>query len=165
MNISKAVSLTDFQAVSELRQRCSLDLVNRYGDGHWKTWPSVDKLLRISSGGSDVFVMTENSEVRATFTFSRVGPFFLRPEYFACPEHVAHYMTDLAVDPQYQRKGLGSRCLRFVESISFPSVQAIRFDAYDAPAGAAAFYEASGYGLVCRIEFKGVPLILFEKTN
>ncbi len=39
---------------------------------------------------------------------------------------------------------------------------AIRLDAYDAGAGAGAFYLACGYREVGRVTYRGVPLVYFE---
>jgi hypothetical protein len=41
--------------------------------------------------------------------------------------------------------------------------RAIRLDAYEAPAGAGAFYRKCGYTLVLRGSFKEVPLEYYEK--
>ena len=40
--------------------------------------------------------------------------------------------------------------------------QAIRLDAYDAPAGAGDFYRKCGFREVGRVVYRGVPLVYFE---
>jgi hypothetical protein len=39
---------------------------------------------------------------------------------------------------------------------------AIRLDAYDAPAGAGGFYATCGYTEVGRVRYRGTPLIYYE---
>ena len=41
---------------------------------------------------------------------------------------------------------------------------ALRFDAYDAPAGAGDFYRKCGFRQCGGIVYRGVPLLLFEKA-
>jgi GNAT superfamily N-acetyltransferase len=67
------------------------------------------------------------------------------------------------VAPDRQRRGLGRDLVREAISVAraWPS-QAIRLDAYDAPAGAGAFYLKCGFREVGRVTYRKVPLIYFE---
>jgi len=46
-------------------------------------------------------------------------------------------------------------------AVAWPA-EAIRLDAYDAPAGAGEFYERCGYEPRARVEYRDVPLIYYE---
>jgi GNAT superfamily N-acetyltransferase len=62
-----------------------------------------------------------------------------------------------------QRRGVGRACLQDVRRIAHAwPADAIRLDAYDAPAGAGRFYERCGYREVGRVVYRKVPLIYFE---
>ena len=69
----------------------------------------------------------------------------------------------VAVDPAKQRLGLGQACMARVPAIAraWPA-DAVRLDAYDAPAGAGGFYARCGYRERGRVSYRGVPLIYFE---
>ena len=70
----------------------------------------------------------------------------------------------MAVSPAAQRQGIGRRCLEDADELArqWP-VDAIRLDAYDAPAGAGGFYGKCGYRNVGRAVYRGVPLLYFER--
>jgi GNAT superfamily N-acetyltransferase len=69
----------------------------------------------------------------------------------------------MAVDPEYQRQGIGRRLLDEARSVArqWPA-ESIRLDAYDAPAGAGRFYAKCGFREVGRAAYRGVPLVYFE---
>jgi GNAT superfamily N-acetyltransferase len=70
----------------------------------------------------------------------------------------------MAVDPAYQRRGVGRALLREALAVArgWPA-DAVRLDAYDAAAGAGPFYAACGFREVGRAAYRGVRLIYFEK--
>jgi GNAT superfamily N-acetyltransferase len=58
---------------------------------------------------------------------------------------------------------VGRRCLEQALRIARDwSADAIRLDAYDAEAGAGAFYRKCGFREVGRTSYKGNPLVYFE---
>ena len=93
----------------------------------------------------------------------------------ACVETVGHrpftlcrkplYLTDMAVHPHMQRNGIGRTCIEEAKRIvrEWPG-DAIRLDAYDADAGAGAFYRKCGFREVGRVTYRGTPLIYYETT-
>src|SRR5438034_271061 len=80
-----------------------------------------------------------------------------------CPCRGPLYLTDMAVAPAWQGKGVGRVCMdqaiRLAET--WPG-DAIRLDAYGAPAGAAAFYFKCGFVNRGRVTYRGTPLVYYE---
>jgi GNAT superfamily N-acetyltransferase len=70
----------------------------------------------------------------------------------------------MAVAPPLQRKGIGRRCLEHAQqvAIAWPA-DALRLDAYDAEAGAGAFYARCGFTEVGRASYRSTPLAYFER--
>src|SRR5258708_19997608 len=73
------------------------------------------------------------------------------------------YLTNMAVAPELQRGGLGRRSLEaaIVIAREWPA-DAIRLDAYDAPAGAGDFYARCGFREVGKRVYRTTPLRYFE---
>lgn len=73
------------------------------------------------------------------------------------------YLTGMAVSVAHQRRGLGRAALDDARGVAaaWPA-DAIRLDAYDAPAGAGEFYERCGYEARARVAYRDVPLIYYE---
>ena len=73
------------------------------------------------------------------------------------------YLTGLAVSVAHQGEGLGRRALEDALAVAraWPA-DAIRLDAYDASAGAGAFYAACGFRERGRVTYKGTPLVYYE---
>ena len=73
------------------------------------------------------------------------------------------YLLSMAIDPAFQRQGLGRRMLDEAAAVTrrWPA-DAIRLDAYDHRAGAGGFYAKCGYREVGRATYRGVPLSYYE---
>jgi GNAT superfamily N-acetyltransferase len=70
----------------------------------------------------------------------------------------------MAVALACQRQGIGRQCVRQVLDLCRErSADAIRLDAYDAPAGAGEFYQKCGFDELGRASYRGCPLRYFEK--
>ncbi|MGO8813849.1 MAG: GNAT family N-acetyltransferase [Terriglobia bacterium] len=72
-------------------------------------------------------------------------------------------MTGMAVDPDFQHQGVGRLLLKEAEAAAraWPA-DAIRLDAFNAKAGAGAFYAQCGFREVARVTYKRDPLVYFE---
>ena len=69
----------------------------------------------------------------------------------------------MAVAPSHQRSGIGRLLLEEAKTIARRRpADAIRLDAYDAPAGAGGFYVKCGFREAGRSTCQGIPLIYFE---
>ncbi len=89
-------------------------------------------------------------------------PWAIDTNYFT-PVRRPLYLTGMAVHPDLQRKGIGRVILREAEAHArqWPA-EAIRLDAFDAPAGAGPFYSKCGYRELAHLVYKQDPLIYYE---
>jgi GNAT superfamily N-acetyltransferase len=151
----------DVAAVLELRTATARDLTRRFGRGHWSIEGSergVLNDLRISQ----VWLALHGREAVATFRLSTRKPWAIDASYFTRSTRPV-YLTDMAVHPELQRRGIGRQCVEQVVAIvrRWPG-DSIRLDAYDAAAGAGDFYARCGFREVGRASYRGNPLVYFE---
>ena len=163
MNLSLTIaSLKEAAQVAGIRNKVARDLENRYGKGQWDFQTTEKSVIHSMTGKSKVFVAKNNDEIIGTLCLQTKKPWAIDVSYFTKVVQPL-YLVDMAVDPQWQQKGIGSYMLREVISyaVSWPA-QAIRLDAYDSNAGAGEFYRKCGYTERGRVVYKGNPLIYFE---
>ncbi|HEU0076227.1 MAG TPA: GNAT family N-acetyltransferase [Longimicrobiaceae bacterium] len=152
----------DVADVVALRAAAARDLTARYGRGHWSGEPAARGVLhqlRISR----IWLARRGGEAVATFRLGTRKPWAIDPAYFTpCAKPL--YLTDLAVRPDRQRRGVGRGCLAEAVRLArgWPA-DAVRLDAYDAEAGAGGFYLACGFREVGRVSYRGVPLVYYER--
>ncbi len=152
----------DAARVVALRAAAARDLAARYGHGHWAGEPTergVLHQLRISR----VWLARQGGEAVATFRLGTRKPWAIDPAYFTpCARPL--YLTDMAVRPDRQRRGVGRGCLAEALRLAraWPA-DALRLDAYDAEAGAGGFYAACGFREVGRVSYRGTPLVYYER--
>lgn len=156
-----AATADDADALVALHVRVARDLTARFGHGHWSHEPTVRGVLwnlRISR----IFVVRGRRRLLATFRLSTRKPWAIDAAYFT-PAVRPLYLVDMAVDPGRQGSGLGRRCMaRVLELARAAGADAVRLDAYDAPAGAGGFYAKCGWRETGRVTYRGVPLLYFE---
>ena len=149
--------------IASIRDESARDLLRRFGPGHWAGDSKVDGLKRELKKGKLLYLVRSGVEVVATFAISETGPKFLKPAWFADPAAPVMFLTAMAVAPAWQRRGVGIWCMKFIAKAAGARGAAwVRFDAYDASAGASAFYLKCGCVKVRRFGFNGVRLIAFE---
>ena len=111
---------------------------------------------------SRVFAARDDHGIAGTFTLQRKKPWAIDVSYFT-PCQKAIYLINMAVTPDRQRAGVGrvllDEALRQARELR---ADAIRLDAYDAPAGAGEFYRKCGYTHTGGKSYRGVPLMYFE---
>ena len=110
-----------------------------------------------------VVVARYRGSIAGTLRLATKKPWAIDTKYFTRVKR-AIYLTDMAIDPSYQRRGVGRGLLEEAERIvrAWPA-EAIRLDAYDAAAGAGGFYASCGYREVGRVVYRSVPLIYYER--
>ena len=152
---------SDAASVVALRVDTARALTARFGQGHWSgeaTERGVLYHLRIST----VWLAFRGRAPVATFRLGTRKPWAIDVSYFSAVASPL-YLTDMAVRPDLQRQGVGTRCVDAMIGIArkLPA-DAIRLDAYDADAGAGDFYAKCGFREVGRVSYRGTPLVYFE---
>jgi len=157
----KVATAADMLNIVALRAAVAEKLTAQYGQGPW-SGVSTEKGVRFDMRNSKVFVVRQQSRLIATLRLATRKPWAIDLKYFsACQRPL--YLLSMAVAPDLQRKGIGRLCLEEVVKIcrQWPA-DAIRLDAYDAPAGAGGFYSKCGFRDLGRAAYRGCPLAYFE---
>lgn len=152
----------DAKEIAALRMAAAADLTTRFGKGFWSS-NTTDKGVFQAMRRGKVIVAIDAGAIVGTLTLSAQKPWAIDPSYFTAVQRPI-YLTSMAVAPALQNKGVGRAMLDAADRAAkaWPG-QAIRLDAFDAAAGAGAFYAKCGYQEKGRATFRGVPLIYFEK--
>lgn len=151
----------DAAEIASLWVAASETLTAKHGEGPWSRQRTAKGVLYEMRSAS-VYVLRRRKQVIASLTLGMKKPWAIDRIYFSkCQRPL--YLTSMAVAPDWQRQGIGRRCMDAVAKLvkQWPG-DAIRLDAYDAPAGAGEFYRQCGLREVGRASFRNVPLIYFE---
>ncbi|MDQ2667855.1 MAG: GNAT family N-acetyltransferase [Gemmatimonadota bacterium] len=153
---------SDAGAIADLRIATAVDLTERFGRGHW-SGETTERGVIAGMREAKIWIARRGASIVGTFRLSPTKPWAIDVGYFS-PSTRPLYLTDMAVRPDLQGRGIGRRCLaKAVEvAAAWPS-DAIRLDAYDADAGAGAFYVKCEFREVGRVSFRGVPLVYYER--
>jgi ribosomal protein S18 acetylase RimI-like enzyme len=153
----------DVPDLSRLRTAAADRLTSQYGKGHWSS-PITEAAVRRGFPHARVVVGRHDGSIVGTLRLATKKPWAIDASYFTRVRK-ALYLTDMAVDPAYQRRGVGRALLEEADRVArvWPA-EAIRLDAYDAAAGAGGFYASCGYREVGRVVYRTVPLIYYEKV-
>lgn len=152
----------DAAEIADLLSTAADLLTVQYGNGHWSRRSSDRGVLQLMRTGLVYMVKTDDRAV-ATLTLTPKKPWAIDISYFK-PVGRPLYLLSMAVAPHAQGKGIGRRCVEQAAILcrQWPA-DAIRLDAYDAPAGAGAFYAKCGFREVGRVVYRRVPLTYFER--
>jgi ribosomal protein S18 acetylase RimI-like enzyme len=144
-----------------LRIAVNEHLARDHGEGYWLSRPT-EKGALFGMRNAKVYVARHGKKLVATLTLSTRKPWAIDATYFSKSERPL-YLTNMAVEPGRQRRGLGKSCIEEARRIAaqWPG-DAIRLDAYDAAAGAGEFYRKCGFREVGRATYRNAPLIYFE---
>jgi GNAT superfamily N-acetyltransferase len=162
MNLSVTPATeADTPAIALLQIAVAEHLTAQYGQGHWSSPVTAKSVLR-AIRTSRVLVVRQEGKIIATVRLASKKPWAIDLSYFtAVPKAI--YLHSMAVIPDLQRQGVGKYLLNEAVSVARTlSVNAIRLDAYDADAGADAFYAKGGFREVGRVVYRKVPLVYFE---
>jgi GNAT superfamily N-acetyltransferase len=151
----------DAPTLAALRSAAARDLTERYGQGHW-SHEATERGVVADLRYAQVWIARQGKTVLGTFRLATKKPWAIDRSYFTdCKRPI--YLTNMAVHPDYQRQGIGRRCLEHaVERARLWPGDAIRLDAYDAEAGAGPFYARCGFREVGRVVYRADPLIYYE---
>jgi GNAT superfamily N-acetyltransferase len=161
ITLRKAVA-EDAPAIALLRADVAADLTARFGKGVWSS-AGTERGVLFDLRHSAVYVWTRRNRVVASLRLATKKPWAIDVSYFT-PRKRPLYLISMAVHPDWQRKSVGRGCI--AEAVRVASdwpADAIRLDAFDAPAGAGEFYRKCGLREVAHVDYKGTPLIYFER--
>lgn len=149
-------------AIWTMRSLVAAFLELQHGSGHWSAAPSESGVLT-AVRTSYVVAAHHDSKLVGTLRLLTRKPSAIDAKLFT-PVERPLYVVDMAVAPGSQRKGVGRALLKEANRIAreWPA-NALWLDAYDTLAGAGGFYASCGFSEVGRKEFKGTPLVYFEK--
>ncbi|MGZ8455532.1 MAG: GNAT family N-acetyltransferase [Gemmatirosa sp.] len=150
----------DAEAVAQVRAAAARALTAAHGRGHWSGEATRAGVV-VGMLHAKVWLARHEDEPVATFRLSTRKPWSIdRTRFPACAHPL--YLTDMAIVPAWQRRGVGRRCLAtaIAAARAWPA-DALRLDAYDASAGAGEFYARCGFVEVARATYRGVPLRFF----
>jgi GNAT superfamily N-acetyltransferase len=159
--IVRQANLSEAPAIARLHSAVADSLTREFGPGHWSSKVS-EKGVLFAMRMSTVYVVTDRTEVIATFQLATRKPWAIDKSYFAKTARPL-YLTAMAVEPSLQRRGIGRAMLEQARRIAreWPG-DSIRLDAYDSAAGAGEFYAKCGFTEVGRVTYRGTPLIYYE---
>jgi GNAT superfamily N-acetyltransferase len=157
---------SDAAVLAALHSAVAEDLTRRFGHGYWgsaQTEAGVLRALR-KPKFSRVLIARLNDRIVGTLHLATKKPWAIDAAYFT-PVKTPMYLTNMAVHPDVQRKGVGRQLMKEVEAVARAWLaDAIRLDAYDARAGAEDFYAKCGFREVGRVTYRRVPLVYFESV-
>ena len=152
----------DAPALAALHAAAADRLTGTFGEGRWSSRPTEGNVLR-DIRTSRVLVACDAAGLAGTLRLATKKPWAIDPKYFT-PVARPLYLLSMAVAPSRQRSGIGRSLIGEAMGMAraWPA-EALRLDAYDAPAGAGEFYRRCGFTEVGRVEYRACPLIYFEK--
>lgn len=147
--------------IAALQNSVAGALTARFGNGHWSHLVNergaalAQRHARVRIGRADRHIVT-------VLRLATKKPWAIDVSYFT-PVKRALYLTGMAVSVAHQGAGLGQLALADARDVAtaWPA-DAIRLDAYDAPAGGGGFYGRCGYEERGRVVYKGNPLVYYE---
>ncbi len=154
----------DAPELAALHTAAAARLVELHGTGHWASATSERGVLS-TLRHARVLVRRRRGAIIAAATLATKKPWAIDVAWFT-PVSRAIYLTGMAVAPGHQGKGIGRALLAaaLVAARDWPA-GAIRLDAYDAAAGAGAFYAKCGYTERGRVTYRGTPLVYYEQLT
>jgi GNAT superfamily N-acetyltransferase len=155
----------DRATVDDAAELCALhvdvaaDLTRRHGEGHWSRSATEKGILRRIETTRVIVARDATNRIVGTLELVTKKPWAIDRAYFT-PVKRPLYLINMAVEVARQRRGVGRLCLDEAARVAraWPA-QSICLDAYDAPAGAGAFYSRCGYREVGGKVYRGVPLV------
>jgi len=152
----------DSAAIASLRMAVARQLTAQFGRGVWSFATESEWSVRADIATSHVYLARHEGVLAASLRLSTRPPWLGAIDFFTAVR-TPLYLTTMAVAPKMQRQGIGRGCLEAVKVIAAEwPVDALRLDAYDAPAGAGDFYRKAGFTECHRGDYNGTPLVYFE---
>jgi GNAT superfamily N-acetyltransferase len=154
-------SQADAPELAALHTAVAEDLTRRYARGPWSL-QTTERGILAGMRHSRVLAARRGKTIVGTLRLATKKPWAINVSYFS-PVKRALYLTKMAVVPAMQSQGIGRMLLAEAakQARAWP-VNAIRLDAFDAGAGAGAFYAKCGFREVGHVIYRKAPLVYFE---
>ena len=154
-------TLGDVAVIAALQNAAAGALTARFGAGHWSSLVT-ERGAALSLRHARVRLGRLGKRVLTVVRLATKKPWAIDVSYFT-PVKCPLYLTGMAVSVEHQAQGLGRLALEDACAVarSWPA-DAIRLDAYDAPAGAGNFYLKCGFKERGRVLYRANPLIYCE---
>lgn len=157
----QTATAADVAGLVELRNAVNQHLASQSG-GILRAPVVTEKGISFAMSRARVLIALYRRKPIATLALSTRKPWAIDVSYFS-PTPTPLYLTDMAVHPRHQRKGIGAEFMKqAVEHARGWPATAIRLDAYDARYGAGGFYSKCGFREVGHATYRSAPLIYFE---
>jgi GNAT superfamily N-acetyltransferase len=152
----------DIAAIAGLQNAAAGALTARFGPGPWSSLVSEREV----AGGqrhARVRVGRDGKRILTVLRLATRKPWAIQASYFT-PVRRPLDLTGMAVAVTHQGQGLGGMALEDACTVAaeWPA-DAVRLDAYDAPAGAGRFYARRGFTERGRVVYRGNPLVYYER--
>ena len=154
-------TLKDVPVIAALHNAAAGALSARFGEGHWSSLVT-ERGTAAAQRHSRVRVGRSGKRILTVLRLATKKPWAIDASYFT-PVKRPLYLTGMTVAVAHQGRGLGRLALEDAIQLArnWPA-DAIRLDAYDADAGAGAFYMRCGFRERGRVVYKGDPLAYYE---
>jgi ribosomal protein S18 acetylase RimI-like enzyme len=155
-------SLADVAAIAGLQNAAAGAFTARFGPGPWSSLAN-ERRAALAQRHARVRVGRDGKRILIVLRLATRKPWAIDVSFFT-PAKRPVYLTQMAVSVAYQGQGLGRMALEDACTIAeeWPA-DAVRLDAYDANAGAGAFYGRCGFTERGRVVYKGDPLVYYER--
>jgi predicted N-acetyltransferase YhbS len=165
MKLSFALATPEDAAeLAALQTAAADELTRRFGQGAWSGAASERGILATMRlpKFSKKLVARDRGKIIGTLRLATKKPWAIDVSYFT-PVPRPLYLVGMAVDPRHQGKGVGRALVNEAAALArdWPG-DAIRLDAWDAEAGAGAFYAKCGFRKAAHATYKGAPLVYYE---
>jgi GNAT superfamily N-acetyltransferase len=151
----------DAAVIAGLQNAAAGALTARFGPGPWSSLVN-ERGVALALRHARVRVGRDGKRILTVLRLAPKKPWAIDVSCFT-PVKRPLYLTGMAVAVSHQGQGLGSLALEDACTIAreWPA-DAIRLDAYDAKAGAGAFYAQRGFTERGRVVYQGDPLVYYE---
>lgn len=157
-------SPADAETLYSILVECGLEMRDRLGLTHWVPAYPRDPFEQHVQKGTAYSVELGSGRLVATFTASRDAPDYLDLSLWPNGAEPSFYLSQLAVSPKLQGRGIGRACIAAVERLALEhGCRSIRLDAAESHAGLLDWYLKLGYRESCRYEAFGTRMVGFEK--
>jgi GNAT superfamily N-acetyltransferase len=132
-----------------------------FGEGYW-AGKSTERAALCDIRLVDVYVARFRGRIVASLALQRKKPWAI-DRALLTPGRKTLFLTRMAVDPKYQRQGVGRHCLDEARRLAKEQeAESICLDAFDCAAGAGGFYAKCGFRELGRWVYRVNPLIVYE---